>query len=42
MAVDKKVKDGVLRLILLKELGNAVIADSIESDDIVAVLEAEL
>lgn len=42
MAVDKKVKDGVLRLILLKELGRAVIADDINTEDISAVLEAEL
>jgi len=42
MAVDKKVKDGLLRLILLKELGHGVIADDIRNEDILIVLEAEL
>ncbi len=28
MAIDKKVQDGVIRLVLLKEIGHAVISDS--------------
>jgi 3-dehydroquinate synthase len=39
MAVDKKVQDGRLRLILLKALGQAVIADRIETAQIVATLD---
>ena len=32
MAVDKKVLDGKIRLVLLKSLGNAVVTDEFEFD----------
>lgn len=38
MAIDKKVAAGRLRLILLKGIGQAVIADHIDTDEIVATL----
>ena len=40
MAVDKKVQDGRLRLILLKTLGEGVIADPVDSNLLRATLEA--
>jgi 3-dehydroquinate synthase len=39
MAVDKKVQDGRLRLVLLKSLGQAVIVDRVENAQIVATLD---
>ncbi len=39
MAVDKKARDGRLRLILLKALGQAVIVDRVETAQIVATLD---
>jgi len=41
MAVDKKVRDGVLRLVLIKKMGQAVIADDISQQQLIAVLEAD-
>ncbi len=40
MAVDKKVLDGRLRLVLLKTLGEAVVTSDIDSADVVATLVA--
>lgn len=42
MAVDKKVLDGKLRLVLMKGLGNAVIAEDIGADSIREVLNIHL
>lgn len=42
MAVDKKVIDGRLRLILMKALGNAVIAEGVDSESIEMVLKRVL
>ena len=39
MAVDKKVQDGHVRLILLKGIGNAVISDNYDADKLVETLE---
>ncbi len=39
MAVDKKVKDGVLRLILMESIGKAVIKDDVSPAQIKAVIE---
>ena len=40
MAVDKKVQDGRLRLILLRELGQGVIADGVDPVRLRETLEA--
>ena len=40
MAVDKKVHDGVLRLILLKAVGEAVITSDYSREDMVAAIQA--
>lgn len=40
MAVDKKVSDGVLRLILLKALGKAVFTRDYDKNNLVAAIEA--
>jgi 3-dehydroquinate synthase len=40
MAVDKKVKDGRLRLILLRDLGRGVIASNVDTDRLRETLEA--
>lgn len=42
MAVDKKVQDGQLRLILLRELGHAVIASAVDSQLLRDTLDAAL
>jgi 3-dehydroquinate synthase len=42
MAVDKKVLDGVLRLVLMKGLGHSVISDEATSEQIRAVLDSHL
>jgi 3-dehydroquinate synthase len=39
MAVDKKVQEGRLRLILLKDLGEGVIADNVAAAPLLATLE---
>jgi len=39
MAVDKKVKNGVLRLILMESIGKAIIKDDVRPDQIKAVIE---
>jgi 3-dehydroquinate synthase len=40
MAVDKKVRDGRLRLILLRDLGDAVIADGVDAERVRETLAA--
>ncbi len=40
MAVDKKVLDGRLRLVLLQEMGQAVVTSDVETADVVATIEA--
>ena len=42
MAVDKKVQDGILRLVLMKGLGHSVISDKATSEQIRAVLDSHL
>ncbi len=42
MAVDKKVQDGILRLVLMKGLGHSVISDAASSEQIRAVLDSHL
>lgn len=42
MAVDKKVVDGKLRLVLMKELGKSVISGEASATEITAVLDAHL
>ena len=39
MAVDKKVLDGRLRLVLLKAIGRAVVTDDFDLDRLQAMLE---
>jgi len=39
MAVDKKVQAGKLRLVLLKGIGEAVLADAVRDEEIIATLE---
>ena len=39
MAVDKKVLDGQLRLVLLKSIGEAVVTSEIETADVLATLK---
>jgi 3-dehydroquinate synthase len=39
MAVDKKVLDGRLRLVLLKAIGQAVVTDDFDLDRLQAMLE---
>jgi 3-dehydroquinate synthase len=38
MAVDKKVMDGVVRLVLLKNIGEAVISSTYEPENLQATL----
>ena len=40
MRHDKKVRDGSLRLVLLKEIGMAVVADGLDEATIGAAIEA--
>jgi len=40
MAVDKKVIDGRLRLVLLKEIGKAIVTSDINTSDVIATLTA--
>lgn len=40
MAVDKKVQDGRIRLILLKDIGQSVISDDYDADKLAATLKA--
>ncbi|NQY27395.1 MAG: 3-dehydroquinate synthase [Piscirickettsiaceae bacterium] len=40
MSVDKKVQDGRIRLILLKDIGQAIISDDYDADKLVATLKA--
>jgi 3-dehydroquinate synthase len=40
MSVDKKVLDGVLRLVLLKSIGEAVITDDYSSQQLIAAIES--
>ena len=40
MAVDKKVLDGRLRLVLLKSIGSAVVTSEIDTADVIATLVA--
>ena len=40
MAVDKKVLDGRLRLVLLKQIGEAVVTSDVSENDVLAVLAA--
>lgn len=40
MAVDKKVLDGRLRLVLLKGLGDAVVTEELQTEQVVAAIEA--
>ena len=40
MAVDKKVKAGKLRLVLLKSIGHAVVSDDVDADVLFATLDA--
>jgi len=40
MGLDKKVADGKLRFVLLKSLGNAVMADDVPQDKLEQTLEA--
>lgn len=40
MAVDKKVMDGVLRLVLLKQIGHAVVTDDYTQQQLVDTIEA--
>jgi len=42
MAVDKKVQDGILRLVLMKGMGHSVISDEASSEQIRHVLEHHL
>lgn len=42
MAVDKKVQDGILRLVLMKGLGHSVISDEASSEQIRAVLDSHM
>jgi len=42
MAVDKKVQDGVLRLVLMQGLGSSVISDTAKLEQIRAVLDSHL
>lgn len=42
MAVDKKVIDGTLRLILLRELGNAVVTSDFDGEILIDTLESAL
>ena len=42
MAVDKKVQDGQLRLILMRSMGVSVITSEASSEQIVAMLERHL
>ena len=42
MAVDKKVQDGILRLVLMKGLGHSVISDEASSEQIRTVLDSHL
>ncbi|MEN8170476.1 MAG: 3-dehydroquinate synthase [Pseudomonadota bacterium] len=42
MAVDKKVLDGILRLVLMKGLGHSVISDEATSEQICTVLDSHL
>ncbi len=42
MAVDKKVQDGRLRLVLMKSLGQSVITDEVSAGQIAAMLDAHL
>ncbi len=42
MAVDKKVQDGILRLVLMKGLGHSVISDEASSEQIRTVLDRHL
>lgn len=38
MAVDKKVIDGRMRLVLLKGIGDAIVTSDVDKDDVVAIL----
>ncbi len=42
MAVDKKVQDGILRLVLMKGLGHSVISDEATNEQIRSVLDSHL
>ena len=42
MSVDKKVLDGVLRLVLLKEIGHAVVTDNYTQEQLAEALKASL
>ena len=42
MAVDKKIQDGRLRLILLRDLGQGVIAENVDADRLREMLEHAL
>ena len=39
MAIDKKVLDGKLRLVLLRAIGNAIVTDEFDQDSLQRVLE---
>jgi 3-dehydroquinate synthase len=38
MAVDKKVQDGLIRLVLLKDIGQAIISDDYDGDALAETL----
>ena len=38
MSVDKKVLDGVLRLVLMKSMGEAIVTDEFDHDALLKVL----
>lgn len=40
MSVDKKVMDGVLRLVLLRDIGHAVITDEYTKDQLIAAIQS--
>ena len=40
MSIDKKVSDGVLRLILLKGLGKSVFTRDYDKDSLIAAIKA--
>ena len=40
MSVDKKVMDGVLRLVLLKDIGHAVITNDYTQDQLVQAINS--
>jgi 3-dehydroquinate synthase len=42
MAVDKKVLDGVLRLVLMKGIGQSVLTDNYSPDELTKTIEASL